>query len=269
MHVLRSFADARALATRATIGKRAVILGSGFVGLEAAAALSKRGVAITIVSRDGRPMGRQFGDTVGEMLQRLHEESGVTFRLGRTANGFDGSRLTLDDGSRLDADFVLVGLGVQPRLDLARTAGLLVDDGVVVDTRLETSVPGIYAAGDIASYPDPITAKRFVSSIGWLPSAGPGRAANMLGAGQATSPHPFSGPSNTASPSNMSAMPARMRSASKARPRIAISQPATFDGDRLGAFLTVGRDRDNLEAEAWLEGVSGIAPPFCLRTGGG
>jgi nitrite reductase/ring-hydroxylating ferredoxin subunit/thioredoxin reductase len=125
--LLRSFADARAIAARARKGMRAVVFGSGFIGMEAAAALSARGLSVTVVSLDEVPMVRQFGSEVGGLLRRRHEKEGIAFRLGRTATRYEGERLVLDDGESVDADFVLIGLGVRPRVALAEAAGLAVD----------------------------------------------------------------------------------------------------------------------------------------------
>lgn len=270
-HLLRSFADARALAARAEKGKRAAVLGSGFIGLEAAAALSKRGVAVTIVSRDDLPMERSFGDEVGALLRTLHEENGIAFRLGRTASRFEGDALILDDGSRVAADFVLVGLGVRPRTGLAAAAGLRVDEGgVVVDAQLETSAPGIYAAGDIAAYPDPATGKRLrIEHWAVAERQGQTAAANMLGAGEAYVAPPFFWTEQHGLVLNYVGHAGAGEVHIEGSVADRDFSACYFEGDRLGAFLTAGRDRDNLEAEAWLEGVPGIAPPACLRAGGG
>ncbi|MEA3042261.1 MAG: hypothetical protein QOH47_99 [Sphingomonadales bacterium] len=269
-HLLRSFADARAIAARAEKGRRAAVLGSGFIGLEAAAALSRRGLEVTVVSHDHLPMGQPFGDEVGSLLRTLHEENGVAFRLGRTAKSFEGDALVLDDGTRVDADFVLIGLGVRPRIELARAAGLLVDNGVVVDAKLETSHPGIYAAGDIAAYPDGATGKRLRIEH-WVVAERQGQtvAANMLGSGEAYGAPPFFWTEQHGLAIHY------VGHAESADIRIEGSvadrefSACYFEGEALGAFLTVGRDRDSLEAEAWLEKVEGIAPPACLRAGGG
>lgn len=269
-HLLRSFADARAIAARAGKGKRAAVLGSGFIGLETAAALTRRGVQVTIVSRDELPMATAFGEEVGALLRTLHEEKGVAFRLGRTMQSFDDAGLVLDDGSRVDADFVLIGLGVRPRLDLAKAAGLDTDDGVLVDAHLETSAPGIYAAGDIAAYPDRVSGKRLRIEH-WVVAERQGQiaAANMLGADEAYVPPPFFWTEQHGLAlryvGHARADDVRITGPVEAREFAA----CYLDGDRIGAFLTLGRDHESLEAEAWLEGVEGIAPPACLRAGGG
>lgn len=179
---LRSFSDARALVERAGQGRRAVIVGSSFVGLEAASALRKRGVEVTVVSIEHTPFARVLGTEIGGFLQKLHESQGVEFHLGSAPAGYDGRYLTTANGVRLQADYVLVGIGVAPRLELARSAGLRVFDGVPVDEFLETQVSGIYAAGDIAAYPDPLTGEP-VRIEHWTVAERQGEiaAANMLG----------------------------------------------------------------------------------------
>lgn len=180
---LRSFADARAIIDRAKPNSRAVILGSSFIGLEAAAALHKRNVDVTVISPEKTPFERVFGQELGRSLQKLHEDHGVRFHLGNVAARFENGEIVLATGARVPADFVLVGVGVTPRAALAEAAGLTVSNGVWVDEHLETSCPGVFAAGDIAAYPDPLTGER-VRIEHWTVAERQGQivAANMLGA---------------------------------------------------------------------------------------
>ncbi|HWT13954.1 MAG TPA: FAD-dependent oxidoreductase [Allosphingosinicella sp.] len=182
VHRLRSLADARAIVARARPGAVAAVIGSSFIGLEAAAALRARGVAVHVVSKDLVPFDRLLGSEAGLFLQRLHERNGVIFHLGRTVDGFDGRTLRLDDGAGLEADFLVVGIGVRPRTALAEAAHLAVGDGVLVDARLETGVSGIFAAGDVAAFPDPRSG-RPVRIEHWVTAQRQGQvaAANMLG----------------------------------------------------------------------------------------
>jgi NADPH-dependent 2,4-dienoyl-CoA reductase/sulfur reductase-like enzyme len=118
-----------------------------------------------VVSPEEVPLQKQLGAEIGAMIQTVHEEKGVRFHLGRQVRQFDGRRLALDDGSSIEADFVVLGTGIKPRTELARAAGLAVapvedGGGVIVNERLESSVPGIFAIGDIAQYPDPHTGRR-------------------------------------------------------------------------------------------------------------
>ncbi len=181
VHMLRSLTDARGLAERARPGARCVILGSSFIGMESAAALRSRGVEVDIVSLDPIPFAGLFGADIGRMFQHLHEDKGVRFHLARTAASFDGRNVSLDDHSTLAADFVLVGVGVRPRLALA-TGRMKVADGILVDSSLATSVPGIWAAGDVASYPDPFSGDP-IRIEHWVTAQRQGQVAarNMLG----------------------------------------------------------------------------------------
>jgi apoptosis-inducing factor 3 len=189
---LRSFEDARAIIDRAKPNSRAVILGSSFIGLEAAAALRKRNVEVAVVSPENAPFERVFGPELGRLLQGLHEEKGVQFHLGNVAARFEHGEVVLARGERLPADFVLVGVGVVPRTALAEAAGLTVDNGIWVDACLETSCPGIFAAGDIAAYPGPLNGER-VRIEHWTVAERQGQvaAANMLGARQSFDSAPF------------------------------------------------------------------------------
>ncbi|MCC6792396.1 MAG: FAD-dependent oxidoreductase [Thermomicrobiales bacterium] len=267
MLLLRSFADARALAARAETGKRTAVLGSGFIGLEAAASLTKRGVTVTVVSLDHVPMQRQFGDEVGSLLRKIHEENGVVFRLGRKATRFEAGTLHLDDGSSVEADFVLLGLGVRPRTSLAAAAGLAVEEGVTVDQYLETSVAGIYAAGDIAAYPNPAGDGRRMRIEHWVVAERQGQtvARNMLGDRSPYAMQPFFW-------TEQHAATARYVGHAPASDVVLAGSVAErdftacfFDDDRLDAVLTMGRDRQNLEAEAWLEGERTVPPPVCVQ----
>lgn len=159
VHLLRTLTDADALIAAARPGTHAVVVGASFIGLEVAASLTQRDVAVEVVAPDDIPLKKIVGADVGSMIRGVHEERGVRFHLGREACSFDGGTLTLDDDSTIDADFVVIGVGVEPRTALAEAAGLDVasdDDGggILVDAHLESSRPGIHAIGDVARYPD-------------------------------------------------------------------------------------------------------------------
>src|SRR6202043_3577952 len=142
---LRTLADSRALITKATASRRAVVIGASFIGLEVAASLRARGLEGHVVAPEARPMETVLGPEVGNLVRRVHEEHGVVFHLGTTPTAFDRTGVALQSGERLQADFVGVGIGVRPRTALAEQAGLAVDRGVMVSEYLETSLPGIYA----------------------------------------------------------------------------------------------------------------------------
>ena len=154
--VLRSLADCRAIIERAKAAKTVLVLGASFIGLEVAASLRARGIEVHVAAPEKTPMERVLGHEMGEFVRALHEQHGVRFHLGATAAAVDGREIRLSDGGRIEADFVVAGLGVRPRVGLAEAAGVKVDRGVIVDAHLETSAPGIFAAGDIARWPDPI-----------------------------------------------------------------------------------------------------------------
>jgi 3-phenylpropionate/trans-cinnamate dioxygenase ferredoxin reductase subunit len=156
--LLRSLADARAVVGAAKTAKVAAVIGASFIGLEAAAALRKRGLEVHVVAPDRVPFEKVLGAQVGLWAQGVHEAKGVVFHLGRKVEGWADGRLTLDDGAAIAADLVVVGAGVKPRVALAEAAGLTVDNGVVVDDRLRAA-PHIYAVGDIARYPEPISGR--------------------------------------------------------------------------------------------------------------
>jgi NADPH-dependent 2,4-dienoyl-CoA reductase/sulfur reductase-like enzyme/nitrite reductase/ring-hydroxylating ferredoxin subunit len=150
---LRTLADSRAIIARAAGAKCAVLLGAGFIGLEVAASLRARGLEVHVVAPDALPLVRVLGDEVGAFIKKHHEEHGVIFHLGKTAKAITASSVQLASGDTIAADFVVIGVGVKPRVALAQGAGLAVQDGILVDTHLRTSAPDVWAAGDVARWP--------------------------------------------------------------------------------------------------------------------
>lgn len=160
VHVLRTLADADALIAAAKEAKSVAVMGASFIGLEVAASLRQRKLPVTVIAKDDVPLAAVLGEEVGRFVRGLHEDKGVAFQLRRTIASYDGATATLDDGSTVDADLLVLGAGVKPRTELAEKAGIRLatkeeGGGVRVDATLATSADGVFAIGDIASYPDP------------------------------------------------------------------------------------------------------------------
>ena len=133
VHYLRTLADGEALVSRASVSKQAVVIGASFIGLEVAASLRARNIAVHVVAPHAVPMERILGAEVGKYIRRLHERNGVRFYLGATVTSIDERGVTLKTGEHLADDLVVVGIGVRPSIDLAQEAGLAIDRGIVVD----------------------------------------------------------------------------------------------------------------------------------------
>lgn len=193
VHYLRTQADSEGIIAAVQAGaRRAVVIGASFIGLEVAAALRQRGIETHVVAPEARPLERIMGPALGDFVRELHESKGVVFHLQQTATRFEADAVVLENGERLACDLVVIGVGVRPRTALAEAAGLDVDHGVMVNEYLQTSIPDIYAAGDIARWPDPCSGER-IRVEHWVVAQRQGQAAarNMLGAKQMFTQAPF------------------------------------------------------------------------------
>ena len=255
---LRSLSDCRAIIGRATKARRVVLVGASFIAMEVAASLIVRKLQVHVVAPEAVPMERVLGLQVGEHLRRLHERNGVVFHLQQSVVAIDEQKVVLKDGSAIEADLVVIGIGVRPLVDLAERVGIKTDKGVLVNEYLETSIPNIYAAGDIARWPDPMTGDH-IRVEHWVVAERQGQTAarNMLGRLERFETAPFFWTTQYDFTLNY------------------VGHAETWDqldldgsieehncklsfrrGGKTLAVATIGRDRESLESELAMERVS-------------
>ena len=251
---LRTLTDSRRIIEKAKDARRAVVIGSSFIGLEVAWSLRERKLEVAVIGRDSVPLAKVLGTEMGNLVCATHEAHGVKFHFGRTPAAIRDKHVQLDDGTKLDCDLVVVGIGVRPNTHLAEQAGIAADNGVLVNEFLETNIPGIFAAGDIARWPDPRAGRIRVEH--WVVAQRQGQTAarNILGAREPFTIPPFfwsnhfdlhihyvghgSGGDETSVSGDLKAKDGSV----------------IFSSDgKLSAVASVGRDRENLEAEVALE----------------
>jgi 3-phenylpropionate/trans-cinnamate dioxygenase ferredoxin reductase component len=186
---LRTIADSEAIRERIEAGGSLVTIGAGWIGAEVAASARQKGCEVTVIERGALPLERVLGSELGAIYRDIHTDHGVELLAETSLEAFDGSgrleAVRTADGKRIEADLAVVGVGVAPRTELAEQAGIEVDNGVVVDAGLQTSAPGVFAAGDVANAEHPLLGRR-IRVEHWANALhqGPAAARNMLGAAQ-------------------------------------------------------------------------------------
>ncbi len=254
MYTLRTLGDSRTIiraAEQAGAGGKVVVIGASFIGLEVAASLRARNLEVHVVAPETRPLERILGPAMGDWIRALHESHGVIFHLGTKPRELAKDAVILENGDRLPAAFAVAGVGVRPNVSLAEQAGLTLDRGVTVNEYLETSARGIFAAGDIARYPDARTGTR-IRVEHWVAAEREGQTAarNILGAGERFTAVPFFWSAH---------YDATISYVGHAEKWETIDVSGSIEGrdcelryksgGRAAAVVTVGRDKASLEAE--------------------
>ncbi|HJU69070.1 MAG TPA: FAD-dependent oxidoreductase, partial [Gemmatimonadaceae bacterium] len=256
---LRTLADSRAIIEAAQRAHHAVVLGASFIGLEVAASLRARGVEVHVVAPERVPLERVMGAELGAFIRTVHEEHGVVFHLGHTAAEITGDSVTLENGEWIPADLVVAGIGVRLNTDLAADAGLAVSRGIDVNEYLETSAAGVFAAGDIASWPDARAGDRLRVEH-WVVAQRQGQTAarNILGAAEAFDSVPFFWSNHYDVSISYVGHAERWDAIQLSGDLAARDCAAMFRrGDDILAVATVGRDRTSLLAELAMERAAG------------
>ena len=258
---LRTLADSRHIIAKAENAKRAVVIGASFIGLEVAASLRERKLEVAVVGKGSLPLEKILGRELGQLIRETHEQHGVKFHLGRTPAVIQDRQVQLDDGTILDCDLVVVGIGVRPNTSLAETAGIATDNGVLVNEFLETNVSGIFAAGDIARWPDPRAGRIRVEH--WVVAERQGQTAarNILGAREQFVAPPFFWSNHFDLAIRYVGHGSRDDRATVSGDLKAKDASVIFGSEgKVTAVASIGRDRENLEAELALERGDQFSP---------
>lgn len=264
---LRTFADSKAIIAKAKGARSCAVIGSSFIGLEVAASLRHRGLAVSVIGQDPVPLSRILGPELGRFIQTLHETHGVHFFMDAKVRAIRADRVEVNEGPSVEADLVILGVGVSPRTGLAEAAGITVHDGVIVGETLQTSAADVFAAGDIARYPEPVSGEA-ARIEHWVVAERQGQAAarSMLGVGGAYRETPFFWSQHydvTISYVGPAASweTCEIRGELEKRDACAIYRR----NGRPIAVVTIGRDRVSLLVEAALEQGDAVALDSILR----
>ncbi len=265
---LRSFDDSRAIVAKVASAQSALVIGASFIGLEVAASLRARGLEVHVVAPDAVPMQRVLGPELGTFVRDLHASHGVVFHLGTTVARVDGQCAHLADGTVVAADLIVAGVGVRPSVALAEQAGLAVDRGVSVDAYLQTSAPGIFAAGDIARWPDPHSGERIrVEHWALAQRQGQVAALNMLGRRRPFDISPFFWSQHYDVTIQYVGHAERWDTIEIEGSLAAHDCTVRYrHGGRTLAVVTIGRDRASLKAERDLENAVAPGQPVVVDT---
>jgi NADPH-dependent 2,4-dienoyl-CoA reductase/sulfur reductase-like enzyme/nitrite reductase/ring-hydroxylating ferredoxin subunit len=252
---LRSLDDCRAIIGKAASAKRVVLVGASFIAMEVAASLIQRKLQVHIVAPEAVPMERTLGPQVGHYLYGLHERNGVVFHLQHTVGAIENHSVKLENGETIEADLVVVGIGVKPLTDLAERAGIKINNGVLVNEYLETSAPQIFAAGDIARWPDSLTGEK-IRVEHWVVAERQGQTAarNMIGHRERFDMVPFFWTSQYDFTLNYVGHAEKwddLRIDGRVEERNC--KLSFMRGAKTVAVATVGRDRDSLQSELAME----------------
>jgi NADPH-dependent 2,4-dienoyl-CoA reductase/sulfur reductase-like enzyme/nitrite reductase/ring-hydroxylating ferredoxin subunit len=251
---LRTLLDSRRIIDKAKSAKRAVVIGASFIGLEVAWSLRERRLEVAVVGKGSLPLEKVLGCELGSLVRETHEANGVKFHLGRTPVAIQDRYVQLDDRTKLDCDLVVVGIGVRPNTAFAEQAGVATDNGVLVNEFLETNVPGIFAAGDIARWPDPRVGRIRVEH--WVVAQRQGQTAarNILGAREPFVMPPFFWSNHFDLHIRYVGHGSGEQGASVSGDLKAKDGSVIFrSGDNITAIASIGRDLENLKAEVALE----------------